>query len=64
MSEDQLSNFGVEVISTDDEVEKRPIITSPTDNILIQIALSQVSAEVLFNENLKKFSIIHMIIQC
>ena len=33
MSEDQLRNFGVEGILTDEEVDIRPIITSPTDNL-------------------------------
>ena len=34
MSEDQLRNFGVESILTDEEVDERPIITSPTDHFL------------------------------
>ena len=45
MSEDQLHNFGVEGIPRDEEVDKRPIITSPTDNILKQIVLSQLNAK-------------------
>ena len=34
MSEDQLPNFGVEGILTDEEVDEKPVITSPTDNVL------------------------------
>ena len=34
MSEDPLHNFVVEIILTDEEVDERPIITSPIDNIL------------------------------
>ena len=48
MSEDQLCNFGVEDILTDEEVDERPIITSPADNILTQIVLTQLNAEVPF----------------
>ena len=40
MTEDQLRNFGVEGIRTDEEIDKRPIITSPTDNILTEIVLT------------------------
>ena len=52
MSEDQLRNFGVEDILIDEEVDERPIITSPTD-ILTEIVLTQVNAEVPFESNLK-----------
>ena len=45
MSEDQLRNFVVEGIPADEEVDKRPIIISPTDNILIQIVLSQLNSQ-------------------
>ena len=47
MSEDQLHNFVVESILTDEEVDKRPIIASPTD-ILTEIVLTQLKAEVPF----------------
>ena len=41
MREDQLCNFRVEGILTDEEFDDRPIITSPTDNILTEIVLTQ-----------------------
>ena len=47
MSEDQLRNFGVEDILTDEQVDERPIITSPTD-ILTEIVRTQLNAEVPF----------------
>ena len=47
MSEDQLRNFGVEGILTDEEVDERPIMTSPTD-ILTEIVLTQLNAKVPF----------------
>ena len=46
-SEDQLHNFVVESILTDEEVDKRLIIASPTD-ILTEIVLTQLKAEVPF----------------
>ena len=46
MSEDQLRNFGVEGILTDEEVDEKPIITSPKDSILTQIVLTQLNADV------------------
>ena len=48
MSEDQLCNFGVEGILTDEEFDDRPIITYPTDNILIEIVVTQLNADVPF----------------
>ena len=52
MGEDQLHNLRVEGTLTDEEVDERPIITSPTD-ILTEIVLTQVNAEVPFESNLK-----------
>ena len=52
MDEDQLHNLRVEGTLTDEEVDERPIITSPTD-ILTEIVLTQVNAEVPFESNLK-----------
>ena len=46
MSEDQLSNFGVKGILTNEEVDDRAIIISPTDNILTQIMYTQLNGEV------------------
>ena len=56
MSEDQLRNFGVEGILTDEEVDMRPIITSPTDN-LREIVLTQVNAEVPFESKPENYGI-------
>ena len=39
MSEDQLRNFVVEHIVRDEEIDERPMITSPTD-ILTEIVLT------------------------
>ena len=44
MSEDQLCSFRVEGILTDEEFDERSIITLPTDNILTEIALTQLNA--------------------
>ena len=52
MNKDQVRNSGVEGILTVEEVDERPIITSPTD-ILTEIVLTQVNAEVPFESNLK-----------
>ena len=35
MSEDQLCNFGMERILADEEIDGRPIITSPTDKLCL-----------------------------
>ena len=51
MSKDQLRNFGEEGILTNEEVDERSIITSPTD-ILTEIVLTKLNAEVPFNQNL------------
>ena len=53
MSEDQLRNFG---ILTDDEIDERPIITSPTD-ILKEIVLTQLNAEVPFKSKPENYGI-------
>ena len=44
MNEDQLCNFGVEGVLTHEEFDERSIITSPTDNILTEIVLTQPNA--------------------
>ena len=56
MSEDQLRNFGVEGILTDEEIDERPIITSPTD-ILTEIVLTQLNAEVPFESKSENYGI-------
>ena len=56
MSEDQLRNFGVEGILTDEEIDERPIITSPTD-ILTEIVLTQLNAEVPFESKPENYEI-------
>ena len=57
MSEDQLWNFGVEGILTDEEFDERPIITSPTDNILTEIVVTQLYAEVPFESKPENYGI-------
>ena len=57
MSEDQLSYFAVEDILANEEVDEKPIITSPTDNILTQIELTQLNAEVPFESKPKNYGI-------
>ena len=57
MTEDQLRNCGVEGILTDEEVDERPIITSPTDNILTETVLTQLNAEVPFESKPENFGI-------
>ena len=56
-SEDQLHNFGVEGILADEEVDERPIIASSTDNILTQIVLTQLNAEVPFESKPENYGI-------
>ena len=56
-SEDKLHNFGVEDILADEEVDERPIIASPTDNILTQIVLTQLNAEVPFESKPENYGI-------
>ena len=56
MSEDQLCNFRTEGILTDEEVDERPIITSPTD-ILTEIVLTQLNAEVPFESKRENYGI-------
>ena len=56
MSEDQLRNFGVEGILTDEEIDKRSIITSPTD-ILTEIVLNQLNAEVPLESKRENYGI-------
>ena len=56
MSEDQLRNFGVEDILIDEEVDERLIITSPTD-ILTEIVLTQLNAEVPFESKPENYGI-------
>ena len=57
MSEDQLRNFGVEGILTNKEVDERPIIASPTENILTEIVLTQLNAEVPFESKPENYGI-------
>ena len=54
VSEDQLRNFGVEDILIDEEVDERPIITSPKD-ILTEIVLTQLNDEVPFESKPKNY---------
>ena len=56
MSEDQLRNFGVEGILTDEEIDERPIIISPTD-ILTKIVFTQLNAEVPFESKPENYGI-------
>ena len=56
MSEDQLCNFRTEGVLTDEEVDERPIITSPTD-ILTEIVLTQLNAEVPFESKPENYGI-------
>ena len=56
MSEDQLHNLRVEGTLTDEEVDERPIITSPTD-ILTEIVLTQLNAEVPFESKPENYGI-------
>ena len=53
---DQLHNLRVEGTLTDEEVDERPIITSPTD-ILTEIVLSQLNAEVPFESKPENYGI-------
>ena len=57
MREDQLCNFRVEGILTDEEFDDRPIITSPTDNILTEIVLNQLNADVPFESKPENYGI-------
>ena len=56
MDEDQLHNLRVEGTLTDEEVDERPIITSPTD-ILTEIVLTQLNAEVPFESKRENYGI-------
>ena len=56
ISEDQLCNFRTEGVLTDEEVDERPIITSPTD-ILTEIVLTQLNAEVPFESKPENYGI-------
>ena len=58
MSKDQLRNFGEEGILTNEQVDERSIITSPTDK-LTKIVLTKLNAEAPFES--KPCSIIRMI---
>ena len=60
MSKDQLRNFGVEGILTDEEVDEKPIITSPID-ILTEIVLTQLNAEVSFESKPENYGINNLI---
>ena len=57
MIEDQLRNFGMEGILTDEEIVERPIITSPTDNILTGIVFTKLNAEVPFESKPENYGI-------
>ena len=56
MNKDQVRNSGVEGILTVEEVDERPIITSPTD-ILTEIVLTQLNAEVPFESKPENYGI-------
>ena len=56
MNKDQVRNSGVEGILTVEEVDERPIITSPTD-ILTEIVLTQLNAEVPFESKPENYEI-------
>ena len=56
-SEEQLRELGVEGILTDEEVDERPIITSPTNNILTKIVLAQLNVEVPFESKPENYGI-------
>ena len=56
MSEDQLRNFVVEHIVRDEEIDERPIITSPTD-ILTEIVFNQLKVEVPFESKPENYGI-------
>ena len=51
----------MEGILTDEEVEERPVITSQTDNILIEIVFTQLNAEVLFESKPENYGISNFI---
>ena len=56
MNKDQVRNSGVEGILTVEEVDERPIITSPTD-ILTEIVLTQLNADVPFESKPENYGI-------
>ena len=56
MNKDQVRNSGVEGILTVEEVDERPIITSPTD-ILTEIVLTQLNADVPFQSKPENYGI-------
>ena len=56
MSKDQLRNFGEEGILTNEHVDERSIITSPTD-ILTEIVLTQQNAEVPYESKPENYGI-------
>ena len=56
MSKDQLRNFRVEGILTNEEIDERSIITSPTD-ILTEIVLTQQNAEVPYESKPENYGI-------
>ena len=47
----------MEGILTDEEFDERPIITSPTDNILTEIVVTQLYAEVPFESKPENYGI-------
>ena len=57
MSEDQLCNFRVEGILTDEEFDDRSVITSPTDNILTEIVITLLNLEVPFESKPENYGI-------
>ena len=56
MNKDQVRNSRVEGILTVEEVDERPIITSPTD-ILTEIVLTQLNADVPFESKPENYGI-------
>ena len=57
MTEDQLHNFGVEGILTNEEIMERKIITSPADNILTGIVFTKLNSEVPFEAKPESYGI-------
>ena len=62
MSEDQLCNFRVEGILTDEEFDDRSVITLPTDNILTEIVITLLNPEVPINNFIKVKEIIALFV--
>ena len=57
MTDNQLRNFGLEGILANQEADERPIITSPTDNILTQNVITQLNVGVSFESKRENYGI-------